>query len=175
MDYPVLGPISFLESKLRDVWIVNNVARDMATRAKVVCRLNTFSMIQHVTLVHPSVDQMIVTSERAASFRRAPFWAAYARSAIIAFFTPIASLDTKAPSGIWCSSPTKRSSALGLKGARARLSDLAPSFCRALKSCLGDPSAPDRSSYGTLSKARRYLEIQLEPGVQPARLHVGAS
>ena len=56
MGYPILGPLGLLHDKLRNVCVVNNVARDMKTRQAVVSRLNSFPSIEHLTLIHPSVD-----------------------------------------------------------------------------------------------------------------------
>lgn len=56
MGYPVLGPISCLEDQYRSSWIVNNVARDMVTRQRVVQRLTSMNIHRHLSLIHPSVD-----------------------------------------------------------------------------------------------------------------------
>lgn len=56
MNYPVLGSVDLLNSKLRDCYVVNNIAGDMKVRQSIVARLNHFPRIKHLTLVHPSVD-----------------------------------------------------------------------------------------------------------------------
>jgi len=53
MGYPVLGPTRLLDGKLRDVYVINNVARDTRTRQLVACR---FASRRHLTLIHPTVD-----------------------------------------------------------------------------------------------------------------------
>lgn len=56
MGYPVLGGIALIESRYRDCYVVNNVARDMKRRQSVVSRLNQLRPVKYLTLVHPSVD-----------------------------------------------------------------------------------------------------------------------
>jgi sugar O-acyltransferase (sialic acid O-acetyltransferase NeuD family) len=56
MGYPVLGGSAELAGKLRDCWVVNNVARDMPTRHRVLRKLDALGVTKHLSLIHPSVD-----------------------------------------------------------------------------------------------------------------------
>lgn len=56
MGYPIVGTTAALENRLKDCWVVNNVARDMPTRLKVARRLDALNVTRRLTLVHPSVD-----------------------------------------------------------------------------------------------------------------------
>jgi len=61
MGYPIVGTTAILENGCPDIWVLNNVARDMNVRAKVCARLDSLGVRRHLTLIHPSVDTAYTT------------------------------------------------------------------------------------------------------------------
>lgn len=55
MGYPVLGTTDDFGGRFKEMCVVNNVARDMPTRMKVVNKLSAMN-VQRLTLIHPSVE-----------------------------------------------------------------------------------------------------------------------